>query len=200
MNWPILWQQALTAVLSGSVVAAVVGLLFHRRTKAIEQQLRVQAEAQIAVSLSTREWQEAMLGRVLGPVFMHLLRTRRAYDRWKDLQLFLEMEVVGRSNRYIRDLLLENGHLIPADLTEHAIALVEHYDAWLEEFEQKRRSENPDLKTKFIFVGPKGYGFPHAAEQAFIARFHQQRRELYGKLADRNVLPSSRKTGGATHT
>lgn len=183
MEWGGVLQQALTAVLSGSVVAAVVGLLFHRRAKLIEQHLRVQAEAQIVVSRSTREWQEATLARVLGPAVMHLMRTRRAFNRWKDQQLFLEMEVVGKSNRCIRDLILEYGHLIPADLTDHAVALVEHYDAWLEEFEQKRRSENPDLETKFIFVGPKGYGFPHAAEQAFVAKFHELRTALYGAPA-----------------
>ena len=62
----------------------------------------------------------------------------------------------------------------------HATALIEHYDAWLEEFEDKRRSEKPDLQTKFIFVGPKGYGFPRAAEEAFVAKFHDLRALLYG--------------------
>jgi len=193
MNWLTFWQQAAAAVLSGSVVAAVVGVLFHRRAKAIEQQLRVQAETQITVSRSTREWQEAILAKVLGPVVMHLLRTRRAFDRWKDQQLFLEMEVIGKSNRYIRDLLLENGHLIPVELSDHAVALVEHYDAWLEEFEQKRHAENPDLKTKFVFVGPKGYGFPHPAEEAFIAKFHRLRIVLYGEPATgKDVQPNAR--------
>ena len=180
MTWETIGSQALTGVISGSVIAAVLGLFFHRRAKAIEQQLRVQAESQIAVSRSTREWHEASLSRVLGPAVMHMARTRRAFNRWKSQQLFLEMEIIGNSNRTVRDLLLANGHLIPGDLLEHAGALIEHYDAWLEEFDDKRRSEMPDLHATFVFVGPKGYGFPRTAEKALVARFHELRALLYG--------------------
>ena len=131
-------HQAISAVLSGSIAAALIGVIFHRRTRSIEQQLRIQAEAQIDVSRSTREWQERALSEVLGPAAMHLARTRRAFDRWKDKQLFLEMEIIGKSNGFIRDILLQNGHPLPTDLVGHASALVEHYDAWLEEFDKKR--------------------------------------------------------------
>ena len=173
-------QQAVAAILSGGVAAAIIGVIFHRRTKAIEQKLRIQAETQIDVTKSTREWREEALSKVLGPVAMHLKRTKRAFGRWQEQQLFLEIEVIEKSNRTIRDLLLANGHLIPSDLLEHASRLVEHFDVWLEEFEEKRKSESPDLHTKFIFVGPKGYGFPHDAEEAFIEKFHELRAGLYG--------------------
>jgi hypothetical protein len=182
MTWDSVITQALGALLSGTVVAAILGVLFNRRAKALEQQLRIQAERQLAVARSTREWEEAALAKVLGPSVMHMARTRRAFNRWKDQQLFLEMEIIGKSNRAVRDLLLENGHLLPADLIGHAGALVEHYDAWLEEFEDKRRSETPDTKTKFIFVGPKGYGFPHDAEAAFVTKFAELRESLYGAV------------------
>ncbi len=174
-------RMLLSALLSGSAAAALVGVFFHRRTKSIENQLRVQAEAQIDITRSKREWQEAALAKVLGPVVMHLSRTKRAFARWRDQQLFLEMEVIGKSNRFVRDLLLENGYLLPAELLEHAGALIEHYDAWLEEFEKKRGKENPDLGAKFVFVGPLGYGFPADAERAFFSKFHELRTELYGQ-------------------
>lgn len=164
-TWQAIGTQAVGALLSGTVVAALVGLVFNQRAKRSEQQ---------------RAWREAALGQVLGPAVMHMLRTRRAFERWKEQQLFLEMEVIGNSNRAVRDLLLANGHLLPADLIDHAVALVAHYDAWLEEFEAKRRSETPDTKTKFIFVGPKGYGFPREAEAAFVAKFIELRDSLYG--------------------
>ena len=178
----IIIQQAISAVFTGSIAAALVGVIFHRRTRSIEQQLRIQAETQIDASRSTREWQERALSEILGPAAMHLERTRRAFDRWKDKQLFLEMEIIGKSNGFIRDILLQNGHLLPADLLGHASALIEHYDAWLEEFDKKRLSETPDLDAKFIFVAPLGYGFPHEAERAFNAKFQQMRKQLYGAV------------------
>lgn len=176
----LLLQNLLSALLSGGVIASVLAVVFHRRAKAVEQRLRVEAEERLSVYRSTRGWKEAALAQVLGPSAMHFARTRRAFERWKRQQLFLEMEVVGRSNRYVRDLLLANGHLIPADLLEHASALVEHYDVWLEEFDRKRNAEKPDLDTEFIFVGPQGYRFPADAERAFVERFHALREELYG--------------------
>jgi hypothetical protein len=172
-------QQAISAIASGSVAAAVIGIIFHRRTKAIEQELRVQAEALLVITKSTRQWHEESLSRVLGPVAMHLMRTKRAFERWNSQQLFMEIEVIGNSNRTIRDLLLANGHLIPGELLDHASRLVEHYDAWLEEFEEKRRSEKPDLRATFVFAGPKGYPFPRDAERAFIEKFEGLRSELY---------------------
>jgi len=175
--------QLVTALLSGGVVAAVVGVMLHRKAKAIEEELRIQAEARITASHSTRNWQEVCLANVLGPAMMHLKRTRLAFERWKDRNLFLEMKVIGESNRYIRDLILQHGHYIPADLLEHAAALVQHHDAWLEEFEAKRLSEVPDLSTTFIFVGPRGYPFPSAAEAAFIDKFHDLCKQLFGAAA-----------------
>jgi hypothetical protein len=165
---------------SGGVIAAVLAVVFHQRTKSIEQRLRVEAEERISVYRSTREWKQSVLSQVLGPSIMHFDRTRRAFGRWKDKQLFLEIEVIGTSNRFVRDLLLAHGHLIPTELLENAGALVEHYDVWLEEFDRKRGAENPDPTTEFIFVGPQGYPFPTDADRAFRERFHGLRRELYG--------------------
>jgi len=67
-----------------------------------------------------------------------------------------------------------------------------HYDAWLEEFHKQRESQKPDLSTKFVFVGPKGYGFPHASETAFRDRFHAFRRELYGDAQQERALDATR--------
>jgi len=89
------------------------------------------------------------------------------------------MKVIGEGNRTIRDLLLSKGHLIPPDLLNEAGLLIEHYDRWIEEFEKKRLSENPDLKTPFIFVGPDGFAFPVQAEKGFRDAFHQLWNELY---------------------
>ncbi len=188
----ILFACLRSILLTSCLRATVLGILFHRRVKSIEQQLRVSAEAKIEEIRSTREWKEAALAKVLGPTFMHLERTERAFCRWEKKQLFLEMEVIGKSNRCVRDLLLDNAHLIPLDLLDHASDLIHHYDVWLEMFHEKRESENPDLNTKFIFTGPEGYGFPDASKTAFQNKFHEFRQELYGTTQQSLKLEDSR--------
>jgi hypothetical protein len=111
---------------------------------------------------------------------MQLDRTKRAFDRWTDKSPFIEKKIIGEGNKTIRDLLLGKGHLIPPNLLNDAGRLVEHYDRWLEEFEKKRLAENPDLETRFIFVGPAGFPFPTDSDERFRQAFQSLWKELYG--------------------
>mgnify|MGYP000984665018 CR=1 FL=1 len=60
-----------------------------------------------------------------------------------------------------------------------AADFVEHYDAWLEEFDRWRveKEQGVDDPT-FIFVGPSGYSFPREAKRRFRERLDSLRREL----------------------
>ena len=98
---------------------------------------------------------------------MQFDRTRRAFGRWTSKNLFLESKIIREGNLIIRDLLLTKGNLIPPQLLEDAGKLVEHYDRWLEEFEQLRSTENPKSDTPFTFVGPAGFPFPEESEKKF---------------------------------
>ena len=88
---------------------------------------------------------------------MQFERTRRAFDGWSGKNLYLEAKIIREGNIAIRDLLLAKGHLIPPHLMSDAALLVEHYDRWLEEFENKRTEQNPANEDAFVFVGPAGY-------------------------------------------
>ena len=161
-------NMILSAVISGGVASGLIALLFKGRVARIE-----------AVVKSQRTWKEECVSRLLGPLYMQFDRTKRAFDRWNSKNLFLEATVVRRGNETIRDLLLENGHLIPPDLLNDAGKLVEHYDVWLEKFEKQRSAENPDLETPFVFVGPDGYPFPRDSERSFREKFHDYWGDLY---------------------
>ena len=174
------WNTAISAIISSGVVATVLGLLFHRWSKSVEGKVRLETEKALNVATSTREWNAACLGQVLGPMKMHLGRTEQAFKRWRGNNEFIEAKVIRRSNETMRDLLLGNGHLIPGDLTVHAFKLIEHFDAWLEEFDHQRSIDDPNLRSPFIFVGPKGFPFPVVAERAFKAKFDEISQELYG--------------------
>jgi hypothetical protein len=117
---------------------------------------------------------------LLGQLCIQFGRTKRAFQRYNDTNLFLEAKVLKESNERIRDLLLEKPYLIPPELIEDAIRLIEHYHVWLDEFYKQRDSENPNLKAKFIFVRKKGFYFPRDSEQRFKDKYFELWNELYG--------------------
>jgi hypothetical protein len=172
-----LGERIIAAVISGGVASVLLGLIF----RVIFEPRLVRAAD---VSCSRREWKEQSIAEVLGPVYMQLARSNRAFERWKATRNdFLEGQVVKQANTEIRDLLLAKGHLLPPELVKHAINLVEHYDRWLEEYADKREGPNAEKDTGPIFVGPLGFPFPHEADTAFSETFDRLRAELYGGQA-----------------
>ena len=168
-----------SGVISGTVISAILTLFFNRRTTEIQEQIKDQYERSMAVFQSTRAWQEQSVSELLGPLYMQFDRTKRAFSRWRTKNLFLETKVIREGNLTIRDLLLTKGYLIPPELLDDAGKLVEHYDRWLEEFEKQRSSEQPDLDSTFVFVGPEGFPFPWQSEARFKTKFEEMWAELY---------------------
>jgi hypothetical protein len=175
-------QSALVAgLLSGSVIAAVLGLVTRRYS--LRQESEIQDQFRRLVE--TRESRWALLQDVLGPVCAHLQRTGMAFRRWHEKNLFLEQQIIYESNAEVRRILLAKYHLLTPELRPYAMEFVQHYDRWFEEFEKQRRSQNPSEGTAtFVFTGPQGFPFPRKAEQAFEAALDQ----TYAQLA----LPTKR--------
>ena len=172
-------ESLATGVLTGGLVSTVVSLMFLRRTTKIQEEIKSQFEQRLAVFESTRGWKERSVSELLGPVYMQLDRTQRAFDHWHEKNLYLEMKVIREGNLTIRDLLLTKANLIPQKLLDDAGQLILHYDRWLEEFERIRERDKPDLQTPFVFVGPQGYPFPRASADKFQAEFKTLWTELY---------------------
>ena len=162
------FDLVITAVISGGVVSAVVGVMFKSFVTRVEEEVK-----------SRRTWKEESVADLLGPLIMKFDRTKRAFTRWGKKNLYLEAKVVKVGNETIRDILLSKGHLIPPELLDHAGRLVEHYDVWLEKFEKQRNTESPDLESPFVFVGPEGFPFPRESEKRFKDKFRQYWDELY---------------------
>jgi hypothetical protein len=169
----VLVQAVISGVLSGSVVAALLGVVFRKRTEQIAAEIKQRFEYEMLRHRSQTEWQDQVLSKLLGPMVMQLDRTSRAFMRWQNKNLYVETKVIFEGNKVIRDLLLSNGHLIPPDLFEDAGRLVEHYDRWFEEYEKVRGGQEPGIDQPFVFVGPAGFPFPSDAEKRFKERFQQ---------------------------
>lgn len=170
----------IAGLLSGAVISAVLGSILLRRAKQIEAEIKSQYDRNLAIFQSNRLWKEQSVSELLGPINIQLERTSRASRRWRTQNLFLEAKVIMQGNMVIRDLLLTKSHLIPPELQEDAGKLIEHYDIWLEEFDRLRNTEKPDLETRFVFVGPKGFPFPKDSENLFKKKYQEMWSDLYG--------------------
>jgi hypothetical protein len=180
----LIWPAVLSGAVAAAFVGAILGAVLLRRNTQLQESIRLQFSQISAIVASQRVWKERAIAELLGPVYMQLDRTERAFRRWEAQNIFLESKVIRDGNMVIRDLLLSKPHLIPPDLLQDAALLVEHYDRWLEEFARVRGDKEPDLQQAFVFVGPKGYPFPRESAKNFEARFRNLWAELYGELAN----------------
>lgn len=158
-----LFESALIA----GIMSAIVTFFLNRKER---------------VEAARLEWKKETAA-LLGQVYVHLNRTSKAfhaYDRLEEFDKYFEDEIIYASNKKIRDIILENGHHIPPDLLTEANALVEHYDAWLVEYNNTRNITR-DTKKAQIYVGPKGYRFPEKAEQKFKEAYIRLFKEINGK-------------------
>lgn len=107
---------------------------------------------------------KTVFDELLEPLIRYLDTTKSAFDRW-DVKALYDNNIAARS------LLLRKAYLTPPELRSDALRLVEHYDAWIGEYE-KRSQAKSSLDVPF---GAVGYPFPHDAESHF--------REVYNQYA-----------------
>ena len=139
------------------------------------ESIKTHFEQKFSYYTSQRDWLRMMVSELLGPLYIHFERTKRASERWDRKNLYLEAQVIKEGNTVIRDLLLTKGHLIPNELLIHAGELIDHYDGWLEKFEEVKRQREAGKEVEFVFT----YDFPRSAETAFKAKFLELKSKLY---------------------
>lgn len=178
MMWTDVATMASTVLVSSGLAAGVVSMLTLRKTREIEETVRRESEKTLRELLTRQEAKEKILSEVIGPVVMQLHRTNSAFKRYQSSTGggYLETEVIKRANESARELLLSKGFMLDGKLLDHAIQLIEHYDAWLEQWD-KMRAEGDTAGR--VWAGPQGYPFPVAAESAFRDECDRLRSELW---------------------
>ena len=163
-------QLILAAVISGTVASALIGIFFTGYV----------TRKKLFIS-SQMEWKKEAVEEVLAPMNIQFDRSKKAFQRWTEKNLFLEAKIIKVANEKILNLLLTKSHLVPPELLDDANKLIEHYDVWLELFEKQRKGKQPDLESAFTFAGPEGYPFPKKSEKNFKEKYYLYWGELYGE-------------------
>lgn len=139
------------------------------------ESIKTHFEEKFSLYTSQRDWLRMVVAELLGPLYIQFERTKRASERWDRKNLYIEAHVIKEGNTVIRDLLLTKGHLIPKELLPHAGELIDHYDGWLEKFEEVKQQREAGKEVQFVFT----YDFPRSAEAAFKAKFLELKTKLY---------------------
>ncbi|TMJ12003.1 MAG: hypothetical protein E6G94_14740 [Alphaproteobacteria bacterium] len=175
------WSVTLGGLLGSGLATGILAALLLRRNARISAEIQDYFEQRQQRLSSVRAYQEAALEQLFGPVKMQMARTGRAFLRWRERNDHIETTIIREGNLFVRDLLLAKGHLIPPHLIAPVEVLIEHYDAWLEQY-ALLRAEGAASDAPFVFVGPKGFPFPRTAEQLIVAYAAKLQRDLYGEV------------------
>jgi hypothetical protein len=112
-----------------------------------------------------------IVSELLGPFDMQLKRGQRAYDRYfSSGKKFLYTKILKETNGELRRLLLTKGHLLPKELRQKAIDLVEHLDVWHVLWDDLQERNRPGLDDEFVFEND--VNFPKTSVDALVDFYH----------------------------
>lgn len=126
--------------------------------------------------LSTKEEQ---FTRLIAPVNFFLHLSRKAYAKYMVNKILLHAKNIRSANQKVCDLLIEFPALLPDELFEDAIELLNHYGIWMAQFDEHEKTNKPQLGDLFIFHHLDNQSaFPKVAEQHFFDYYNQLKKEL----------------------
>ena len=156
-----------------SIITGVLGLLagtvgFYIANQYLERRREY---------LSTKREQ---LQYVFAPLEVLLKMNKREFKRYFEDETtdedreFIEKNIWYPNNLEIKRIIMEKSHLL-GEIPEELLKLLSHINVWLSEYELiyvRKEKASP------VFAGPKGYGYPHDADEYIYSRASDLRRML----------------------
>ena len=137
---------------------------------------REESDLHLGFSVNMQRHQKEQLAVLLSPLYMNLKRSEMAYRGFLSSgKLFCYAQIIFDCNTKIVDLLTTYGYLVPVELEQDALLLLEHLDVWKMKWVDHRLKNNPSADDLFHFENTNR--FPRASAQKFEDAFHALRRE-----------------------
>ncbi len=160
------------AVVEAILVSGILGYYFLKREEKLKRTIEEEFKKRDKFFDTRFNFKMRALEELLAPIRLQLIRSKitlKGYDANNEYR----EKILKECNETIRRLLLEKGHLIPADLIPFAEKFISHYDEWLQAYRHNREIQNKtDIKHVFT------YNFPHDAEKSFVEKYEAYRKEL----------------------
>jgi len=112
------------------------------------------------------------LNELLSPVNFLLRLSARAYEKYMGNKIYLHALNIRKANEMVYRLILDKLHLIPDEIQNDCIELLNHYDCWMFQFKDEEQKRNPLLTDEFIFYRlDDQMAFPRSSEQHIFETF-----------------------------
>jgi len=113
-----------------------------------------------------------VLNELLSPVNFLLRLSARAYEKYMGNKIYLHALNIRKANEMVYRLILDKLHLIPDEIQNDCIELLNHYDCWMFQFKDEEQKRNPLLTDEFIFYRlDDQMAFPRSSEQHIFETF-----------------------------
>jgi hypothetical protein len=115
----------------------------------------------------------------LGRLVILFKRSKKAYEQYiKSGQILLFAKILRECNESIVKELLAHSYLLQDNLFDDTIELINHYDIWIQLWDNLYSSDSFNLQDKFVFEN--SYTFPRESEKNLIDRFNTLKNEIDG--------------------
>jgi len=117
--------------------------------------------------------------QLIAPLYLLLQLSGKSYQQYLDNKIYLNAAILRRTNQRICKLLYQSLALVPEELHEDVVALLNHYNGWLIQFNNHKRDKKPGLADPFIFGQiDRALAYPLQAEEDIIRYYKRVKQEL----------------------
>ena len=103
----------------------------------------------------------------------------KAYGKYMNNKIYLHALIIRSANRKVYDLIIKSLDILPDELQDHLLNLLNHYDIWFEQFNEFEIKMKPSLSDSFIFYHLDDQStFPKQAEQKIFDYYYQLKKEI----------------------
>jgi hypothetical protein len=109
--------------------------------------------------------QKEVFDKLVAPLHLQLALSGRFYQKYLEEKIFNRAEDLRACNKKIVQLVLENFDLIPPEIKEDVMELINHYEHWFTQYKLHQKKVRPGASDRFVFKPASDhFPFPTNAE------------------------------------
>ena len=96
----------------------------------------------------------------------------RAYEKYMTNKIYLHALNIRKANEMIYQLVLDKINIIPVNLQQDCIELLNHYDCWFNQFSYEQNKRQPLISDEFVFLQiDNQVAYPRSSEKKIMGAY-----------------------------
>ncbi len=107
-------------------------------------------------------------------LYLLMQLSRKAYAKYMQQRIYLHAICIRLSNQKIYNHIINNISVVPSEIEEEVLDIINHYDIWMTQFAEYEALKKPSLADEFVFYHiDKLSSFPKQAEKRVVDYYLQ---------------------------